>query len=144
MPDPFDLQRFAAAQDSVYPQVLAELAVGRKRSHWMWFIFPQLAGLGFSAMAQRYAISGMAEAHAYLDDPLLGARLRECSALVLAVKGSSAHGIFGTPDDMKFHSSMTLFSLAAPQEPVFRGCLDQYFGGMPDQATLSILKQGAP
>lgn len=137
-----DLERFVAAQEGIYPQVVAELAAGRKRSHWMWFIFPQLAGLGSSAMAQRYALGGLAEARAYLAHPVLGARLRECSALVLAVQGAAVHGIFGTPDDLKFHSSMTLFARAPPQPAaaaLFRDCLDKYFGGVPDRATLDLL-----
>jgi len=133
------LERFIAAQESTYQQVVNELSAGRKRSHWMWFIFPQLAGLGFSAMAQHYAIGSLAEARAYLAHPVLGARLRECSALVLAVQGATVHGIFGSPDNMKFHSSMTLFAQAAPDEALFRDCLDKYFGGVPDRATLDLL-----
>lgn len=133
------LERFIAAQESIYQQVVNELSAGRKRSHWMWFIFPQLAGLGFSAMAQHYAIGSLAEARAYLAHPVLGARLRECSALVLAVQGATVHGIFGSPDNMKFHSSMTLFAQAAPDEALFRDCLDKYFGGVPDRATLDLL-----
>jgi uncharacterized protein (DUF1810 family) len=133
------LDRFTAAQDGVYPRVIEELSAGRKRSHWMWFIFPQLAGLGSSAMAQRYALGGLDEARAYLAHPLLGARLRECSALVLAVQGATVHGIFGAPDNMKFHSSMTLFAQAAPDDALFRACLGKYFGGVPDQATLDLL-----
>ncbi len=133
------LERFIAAQESIYQQVVNELSAGRKRSHWMWFIFPQLAGLGFSAMAQHYAIGSLAEARAYLVHPVLGARLRECSALVLAVQGATVHGIFGSPDNMKFHSSMTLFAQAAPDEALFRDCLDKYFGGVPDRATLDLL-----
>jgi len=135
----FELERFVSAQDPIYRQVVGELAAGRKRSHWMWFIFPQLTGLGFSATAQHYAISGLAETRAYLAHPVLGARLRECSRLVLAVQGSTVHGIFGSPDNMKFHSSMTLFAQAAPGEALFRDCLDKYFGGVPDQATLDLL-----
>jgi len=135
----YRLERFTAAQEGVYQQVVSELSAGRKRSHWMWFIFPQIAGLGSSAMAQQYAISGLAEARAYLAHPVLGARLRECSALVLAVQGATVHGIFGSPDNMKFHSSMTLFAQAAPDEALFRDCLDKYFGGVPDQATLDLL-----
>ncbi|MCE3262139.1 MAG: hypothetical protein K0R43_1218 [Pseudoduganella sp.] len=134
-----ELERFVVAQEGLYQQVLRELSAGRKRSHWMWFVFPQLAGLGASAMAQRYALGSLAEARAYLAHPVLGARLRECSALVLAVQGATIHGIFGSPDNMKFHSSMTLFAQAAPQEPLFRACLDKYFGGEPDRATLSLL-----
>ncbi len=135
----YQLERFVAAQEGVYQQVVNELSAGRKRSHWMWFIFPQLAGLGSSAMAQHYAISGRAEARAYLAHPVLGTRLRECSALVLAVQGATVHGIFGSPDNMKFHSSMTLFAQAAPDDALFRACLDKYFGGVPDQATLDLL-----
>lgn len=135
----FDLERFTAAQEPIYQQAVKELSAGRKRSHWMWFVFPQLAGLGHSAMAQRYAISGLDEARAYLAHPLLGARLRECSCLVLAVQGATVHGIFGSPDNMKFHSSMTLFAQAAPHEALFQACLDKYFGAAPDQATLDLL-----
>jgi len=135
----YQLERFVAAQEGVYQQAVNELSAGRKRSHWMWFIFPQLAGLGSSAMAQHYAISGLAEARAYLAHPVLGARLRECGALVLAVQGATVHGIFGSPDNMKFHSSMTLFAQAAPDDALFRACLDNYFGGVPDQATLDLL-----
>jgi uncharacterized protein (DUF1810 family) len=135
----YQLDRFVAAQDGVYQQVVEELSAGRKRSHWMWFIFPQLAGLGFSAMARHYAISSLAEARAYLAHPLLGARLCECSGLVLAVQGATVHGIFGSPDNMKFHSSMTLFAQAAPDAAVFRDCLDKYFGGVPDPVTLDLL-----
>ncbi|KQZ44973.1 DUF1810 domain-containing protein [Duganella sp. Root1480D1] len=135
----YQLDRFVAAQESVYQQVVKELSAGRKGSHWMWFIFPQLAGLGSSAMAQHYAISGLDEARAYLAHPVLGARLRACCALVLAVQGATVHGIFGSPDNMKFHSSMTLFAQVAPDEALFRACLDKYFGGVPDQATLDLL-----
>ncbi|MGO4376778.1 DUF1810 domain-containing protein [Pseudoduganella sp. RAF53_2] len=137
--DDFNLQRFVEAQQAAYGSVQSELAAGRKRGHWMWFIFPQIAGLGFSAMAERYAISGLAEARAYLAHPLLGARLRECCALVLAVEGASAHTIFGSPDDMKFRSSLTLFAQAAPDEKLFTDCLDKYYGGQPDPATLDRL-----
>ncbi|XLZ70658.1 DUF1810 domain-containing protein [Massilia sp. SR12] len=135
----YRLERFVAAQEAIYQQVVIELSAGRKRTHWMWFIFPQLAGLGLSAMAQRYAISGLEEARAYLAHPLLGARLRECGGLVLAVQGATVHGIFGSPDNMKFHSSMTLFAQAAPHEALFQSCLDKYFGAVPDQATLDLL-----
>ncbi|MGD9656642.1 MAG: DUF1810 domain-containing protein [Methylocystis sp.] len=141
--DAYDLARFVAAQDSVFAQATAELAAGRKRSHWMWFIFPQIEGLGASAMAQRYAISSLAEARAYLDHPLLGARLKECVALVNKVEGRSAHQIFGHPDDLKFHSSMTLFAAAAPEEPKFAAALRKYFDGRRDPLTLSALSQQA-
>jgi uncharacterized protein (DUF1810 family) len=139
MADTFDLQRFVDAQEPVIEQVRAELAAGRKRSHWMWFIFPQVAGLGRSDMAQRYAISGLAEARAYLAHPVLGARLLECSQLAAAVGSDDAHAVFGEPDDLKFHSSMTLFAEASPGEPVFKTCLQKYFQGEPDEATQSIL-----
>lgn len=135
--DPFDLQRFVAAQAPVYERVRAELSHGRKQSHWMWFVFPQIAGLGHSAMAQRYAISSLAEAEAYLRHPVLGARLRECTGLVVAVEGKSAHEILGSPDDMKFHSCMTLFTRAAPHEDLFDAALEKYFDGRDDAQTLA-------
>src|ERR1700761_459059 len=119
MIDPFDLQRFVDAQDSCYAQVLSELAAGKKRSHWMWFMFPQIQGLGSSGIAQRFAISGIEEARAYLDHPVLGTRLRECTALVNAVAGRSVEDIFGYPDDLKFRSSVTLFARAAKDPGVF-------------------------
>ena len=139
MSDSFDLERFMQAQAPVYDAVVAELRAARKRSHWMWFIFPQLAGLGRSATAQRYAIASLDEARAYLAHALLGERLRECVALVLAAQNKSAHQIFGDPDDKKLHSSLTLFAQAAPAEPLFHDCLVKYFGGAPDAATLSLL-----
>ena len=139
MDDPFGLERFVAAQAPVYDRVCAELRAGRKRSHWMWFIFPQIRGLGSSAMAQRYAITSLAEATAYLDHPVLGPRLRECTQLVNAVDGRSAHEIFGSPDDMKFHSSMTLFLRAGSEDELFRATLDKYFGGKLDRATIDRL-----
>lgn len=137
--DPYDLARFIAAQEPVYAQVTAELAAGRKRSHWMWFVFPQLQGLGASAMAQRYAIRSLEEATAYLAHPILGRRLRECAGLVNAVDGRSAREIFGRPDDLKFHSAMTLFAKAAPQEPLFALALQKYFAGAADPLTLGKL-----
>ena len=139
MSDPYNLARFLQAQAPVYAQVLAELRDGRKRSHWMWFVFPQLAGLGYSAMAQFYAIATLEEAKAYLADPVLGARLRECAGLVLAVDGRSIHEIFGSPDDLKFHSSMTLFGHADPADGVFLQCLQKYFAGREDAQTLALL-----
>ena len=139
MSDPFDLQRFIDAQDALYEAALAELTVGAKRSHWMWFVFPQLEGLGVSAMAQRYAIRSLTEARAYLAHPVLGPRLRDCTDAVLAVRGRSARQIFGPPDDMKFRSSMTLFALATPEELRFQEALDRYFEGRPDARTLEIL-----
>ena len=137
--DPFDLQRFIEAQDRVYETVRAELKSGRKRTHWMWFIFPQIAGLGHSAMARRYAISSLAEAEAYLKHGILGPRLRECTRLVTMVEGRSAHDILGSPDDMKLHSCLTLFSAAAPEDQIFRRALEKYFGGEEDPATLARL-----
>jgi uncharacterized protein (DUF1810 family) len=139
MSDPFDLQRFVDAQARVFETALAELTAGDKRSHWMWFVFPQVAGLGSSPMAQRYAIGSLDEARAYLAHPLLGARLRECTAAVNAVEGRSAHAIFHSPDDLKFRSSMTLFREAAPEEPRFQTALATYFDGAPDLRTLAIL-----
>jgi uncharacterized protein (DUF1810 family) len=139
MDDPFDLQRFVAAQAPVYERVCAELSAGRKRSHWMWFVFPQIHGLGSSAMAQRYAITSLAEATAYLDHTVLGPRLRACTGLVNAVDGRSAHEIFGSPDDMKFHSAMTLFFRAGSEDELFRTALDKYFAGKLDHATIARL-----
>ena len=133
--DPFDLERFVTAQAPVFTAAVDELKAGRKRSHWMWFIFPQLAGLGHSPMAQLYAISGRDEAAAYAEHPLLGARLRECTALVNKVEGRTVHQIFGSPDDLKFRSSMTLFSLCAPDPQVFFDALDKYFEGQADPLT---------
>ncbi len=139
MPDQFDLQRFVDAQQPIYEQVLAELRAGRKRSHWMWFIFPQIKGLGHSAMARKFAISSLAEARAYLDHALLGPRLRECSLLVAAVNGRSIDAIFGYPDDLKFHSSMTLFATAATDDQIFKDCLRKYFTGQSDPETMTLL-----
>ena len=138
--DPYHLQRFVDAQDSCYAQVHSELAAGNKRSHWMWFVFPQIQGLGSSAMAQRFAISGIEEAKAYLDHPLLGARLRECTGLVNGLTGRAIDDIFGYPDDLKFHTSVTLFALAADGPSVFAEALSKYFNAVPDQATLDRLR----
>jgi uncharacterized protein (DUF1810 family) len=135
----FDLSRFATAQAPVMAQVMEELRRGQKQSHWMWFVFPQIAGLGHSLMAARYAITSQDEARAYLADPVLGPRLKDCVRLVLNVEGRSAHQIFGVPDDMKFRSSMTLFAHAAPDEPLFRAALDKYFGSEEDTLTLDKL-----
>ena len=139
MSDAFDLERFIDAQARNYNDALAELRAGRKTSHWMWYVLPQVAGLGSSAMAQAYAIGSLAEARAYLDHPVLGRRLRDCVAAVLVVQGRTAHQVFGAPDDLKFRSSLTLFAKAAPEEPMFREALERYFGGEPDPATLRIL-----
>jgi len=141
MSDPFDLQRFVDAQDRVYETALAELTAGDKRSHWMWFVFPQVAGLGLSPMARRYAIASIEEAKAYLAHPILGPRLRECTAAVMALAGRTAHQVFGSPDDLKFRSSMTLFTEAAPQEPLFPAALGKFFGGDPDPRTQEILRR---
>jgi uncharacterized protein (DUF1810 family) len=138
MTDSFDLQRFVQAQETVYSRAVAELREGRKRSHWMWFIFPQIAGLGFSAMSQRYAITSSEEAEAYLAHALLGPRLIACTNLVLAVKDRSINAILGAPDDVKFRSSMTLFA-AVSNEPIFEEALARYFAGEHDRATLDIL-----
>lgn len=139
MSDPYDLQRFVDAQDRIYPRVVAELRAGRKTSHWMWFVFPQVAGLGSSPIAQRYAITSMDEARAYLAHPVLGARLLECTQLVLDVKGRDISDILGYPDDLKFRSSMTLFAVLEDASPVFGAALRQYFSGKPDARTLEIL-----
>ena len=133
------LQRFLDAQQPVYESVLAELRAGRKRSHWIWFIFPQIAGLGRSAMAQKFELASIEEASAYLAHPVLGARLRECSTLVAAIDDRSIDAIFGYPDDLKFRSSMTLFGQADPHEPIFAACLQKYFAGEPDLETLARL-----
>lgn len=137
--DTFDLQRFVTAQNPIYERVRGELARGRKRSHWMWFIFPQIGGLGHSAMSVRYAISSLEVARAYLNHPVLGARLRECTGLVLAVDGKSAYEILGSPDDMKFRSCMSLFAHAAPDEQMFRNALATYFDGKEDAETVARL-----
>ena len=137
----FNLKRFVEAQDPVYERVCSELAGGEKRSHWMWFIFPQIAGLGYSAMAARYAITSMEEAKAYLKHPLLGPRLIECTELVNGISGRSIHDIFGSPDDVKFRSSMTLFAKAAPDNEVFNRALQNYFEGEYDHRTEELLSQ---
>ncbi|CAO4164794.1 DUF1810 domain-containing protein [Methylorubrum aminovorans] len=141
MDDGFDLNRFVEAQAGVYETALAELRGGRKRSHWMWFVFPQIAGLGFSAMARRYAIGSLAEARAYLAHPLLGERLRTCTRAVNAWEDRSAHTLFGAPDDVKFRSSMTLFAQADPDAPDFTRALATFFDGQPDPLTLERLSQ---
>lgn len=139
MNDPFKLQRFVEAQAPVIENVVAELHEGCKRSHWMWFVFPQLRGLGSSPTAVRYGIASLAEAQAYLEHPVLGPRLRDCTRLVLGIRGATVGDIFGYPDDRKFHSSMTLFSRASADNEVFREALTKYFDGIPDPATLARL-----
>jgi uncharacterized protein (DUF1810 family) len=138
--DPYDLGRFVDAQAGVYDQALAEIRGGRKRSHWMWFIFPQVEGLGSSSTARRYAIKSLAEARAYLEHPLLGPRLVECAEAAVGVAGRSAHEVFGSPDDMKLRSSATLFANVSPPGSAFAQVLDRYFKGEPDGETLRILK----
>jgi uncharacterized protein (DUF1810 family) len=139
--DPFELQRFVAAQDDggTYEAALRELRAGAKRGHWMWFVFPQVAGLGRSATAQRYAVSGLAEARAYLAHPVLGPRLLQAARALTALDGTSAVAVFGSVDAQKLRSSMTLFARAAPDEPVFREVLDQWFRGAEDEGTTSRL-----
>ena len=139
MTDPFKLQRFVDAQAPVYADVLDELRAGRKASHWMWFIFPQRTELGRSAIARHYGIGSLAEAIAYLAHPLLDQRLQECTELMLAVKGKTALGILGSPDDLKFRSCMTLFRAARPELPLWDAALARYFGGKDDAATLALL-----
>lgn len=140
MADPYQLDRFVVAQDEgSYRAAVGELRAGRKTSHWMWFIFPQVAGLGRSAAAQHFAISSLDEAQAYLRHPVLGPRLRECVQLLAALDGKSADQILGSVDAMKLRSSLTLFMAAAPDEPLFRDVLAKYFGGAADQLTLDRL-----
>lgn len=136
--DPFDLERFVAAQDPVYSTVTAELRRGRKQMHWIWFIFPQVIGLGRSSMAQRYAIRSRDEAAAYLAHGLLSGRLLECTELVLSHPEKTAHEIFGSPDDVKFRSSMTLFS-AVSARAIFQTAIERFYEGVPDDATLAIM-----
>jgi len=141
MDDPYRLERFVQAQDTdgTFQRAVAELRAGRKVTHWMWFVFPQVEGLGLSAMSQRYAISGLAEARAYLQHPVLGTRLVECATVLAATDGKSAAEILGAVDAMKLRSSMTLFAAAAPDQPAFSAVLTKYFGGSPDEATLARL-----
>jgi uncharacterized protein (DUF1810 family) len=139
MNDPYDLQRFVHAQNPVFEQVCSELQKGRKRSHWMWFVFPQLRGLGASSMANKYGISSGDEADAYLCHPILGPRLRQCTRLVNLIEGSSIEEIFGYPDNLKFHSSMTLFAQVAPENDVFAAALQKYFHAQLDRLTLDRL-----
>lgn len=138
--DPFDLQRFVVAQAPVYENVIEELQGGRKQSHWMWFIFPQLRGLGHSPRAKFYGIASLDEAHAYMAHPLLGPRLVLCTSTVLGIKASSLYSIFGSPDDRKFRSCMTLFSVVLPEtDNPFRDALDRWCDGNPDQRTLALI-----
>jgi len=133
------LERFVTAQAQIYPRVMAELKAGCKQSHWMWFIFPQIVGLGFSEMSQRFGISSIEEARAYLAHPVLGPRLIECASVVAGTSGRTAEQIFGDIDAIKLRSSMTLFHRAAPEEPVLVQILERFFGGQPDAATDRLL-----
>jgi uncharacterized protein (DUF1810 family) len=134
--DPYNLGRFVLAQAPIYQRALSELQAGEKMSHWMWFIFPQIAGLGSSPVSIKFAISSRAEAQAYLLHPVLGPRLKECTQVVLLVEGRSIEQIFGSPDDMKFRSSMTLFAQVSPDDGIFQKALQKYFQGVPDRLTL--------
>jgi len=141
MTDPFDLERFVTAQEPLFDRVLSELRAGRKRTHWMWFIFPQLRGLGRSSMAEHYGISSLAEARAYLAHPILGPRLDLCTRTVLKSNAASLHAIFGSPDDMKFRSCATLFALASEEDNnPFQGALDLWCDGQPDERTLALIR----
>jgi uncharacterized protein (DUF1810 family) len=135
------LAEFVAAQDPVYDEVRRELAAGLKESHWIWFIFPQLAGLGQSSMSRKFGIASIAEARKYYEHPVLGPRLRECTQLLVASPKQNIASILGDPDDLKFRSSMTLFAAAAPEEPLFKEALDKFFDGAPDPLTLSLLQK---
>ncbi len=139
MNDSYNLQRFVEAQNTIFEQARSELRAGRKQSHWMWFIFPQLKGLGHSAMASKYSISSRAEAEAYLKHPILGPRLRECTQFVNEVENRSIDNILGYPDNVKFRSSMTLFALTAVENEVFQKALQKYFNGVPDPLTAELL-----
>jgi uncharacterized protein (DUF1810 family) len=143
-PDQFDLRRFIDAQDPVIEQVLDELRAGHKASHWMWFVFPQIQGLGSSSMAQRYALASREEARAYHRHPVLGARLQQCTRLVLQIEGRPIDEIFGYPDQLKFRSCMTLFAQAVPEEPIYRAALQKYFAGEPDALTLQSGQASTP
>ena len=142
MDDTYNLQRFVEAQGGVYDQALAEIRSGRKRSHWMWYVFPQFAGLGMSATSQLYAIQSLGEADAYLAHSVLGPRLVECAEALLAIGGRSALEIFGSPDDMKLRSCATLFASVSPEASVFHRVIDKYFDGQPDERTLALMGAG--
>ncbi len=142
--DPYDLRRFVDAQSSAYDRALSEIRSGQKRTHWMWYVFPQYDGLGRSPTAQRFAIKSLEEAEAYLRHPILGSRLVECAEALLGVEGRSAHEIFGSPDDVKLRSSATLFSRVGSPESAFHRILDRYFAGQPDRGTLELIGAGSP
>jgi uncharacterized protein (DUF1810 family) len=139
--DPFDLVRFVSAQAGTFDQVVRELRTGRKRTHWMWFVFPQLRGLGLSPTAQHYGIGSLLEASAYLEHPVLGPRLETAVAAVQASPATNLHALFGAPDDLKFRSAMTLFALAAPDGP-YQAALDRWCGGESDRRTVEMLRRG--
>jgi uncharacterized protein (DUF1810 family) len=139
MTDPYNVERFVYAQRPVFERVCSELRGGRKRTHWMWYVFPQIKGLGHSEIAKEFAISSREEAEAYLNHAVLGPRLRECARLVIAVEGRPIRGILGYPDDLKFRSSMTLFALVTADNQVFKDALQKYFGGEPDSGTVELL-----
>ena len=141
--DRYDLNRFVQAQEEIYPRALAEIRRGRKASHWMWFIFPQIDGLGYSSTAKFYAIKSKGEAKAYLNHPLLGKRLGECAKALLKITGRSAAEILGYPDDLKLRSSMTLFASISEPDSVFSQVLQQYFDAQPDQRTIDLLEQSS-
>ncbi|MEZ2132061.1 MULTISPECIES: DUF1810 domain-containing protein [unclassified Sinorhizobium] len=140
----YELDRFIEAQNGVYGQALEELKAGRKRSHWMWFIFPQIAGLGASHMSEKYAIRSADEASAYLADPILGPRLNRCVEAMLSVQDRTAHAILGSPDDLKFRSSMTLFASISEAGSPFHQALDRFYDSQPDERAIALLKAGAP
>jgi uncharacterized protein (DUF1810 family) len=140
MHDPHDLNRFVTAQSAVYSQVLAELKAGEKRTHWIWFIFPQLKGLGLSPQSEFYGVGSLAEAQAYAQHPILGPRLDQCTRLVHRVDNRTIRQILGSPDDLKFRSSMTLFARAVPHNPIFQATLNKYFNSEPDPNTLDLLR----
>ena len=139
----YDLERFAEAQEGMYEQALAEIRRGRKQSHWMWFVFPQFDGLGVSATSRRYAVKSVDEARAYLAHPVLGPRLIECAEAMLGVDGRSARQILGSPDDLKLRSCATLFAQVSPAGSAFHQILDKYFGGQPDDRTLSLISDAS-
>ncbi|WP_020607238.1 DUF1810 domain-containing protein [Spirosoma spitsbergense] len=136
-----ELKRFLDAQSDDYNRALGEIRNGKKQSHWMWYIFPQIAGLGYSETAKFYALRDLEEAHAYLEHPVLGSRLIEIAQALLAIEGKTANQILGSPDDLKLHSCMTLFSRVAPADPVFTAVLERYYNGIPDQRTLALLQR---
>lgn len=140
MNDPYDLNRFMQAQQNDYERALFEVKSGQKRSHWMWYIFPQFDGLGFSPTSKRYSIKSLAEAKAYLNHPILGSRLLECAKAVLSVEGKSAYEIFGSPDDMKLRSCATLFAHVSPAGSVFEQVIDKFFQGERDPKTIHLIK----